>query len=340
METTLNKAADLITSFIVADIPVNLIGSPGVGKSDIIKQVADKLNLKVIDFRLSTADPTDLTGLPFVEDGRSVFLPNVAFPIEKDVVPEGYKGWLLFLDEISNAPMAVQAAAYKLILDREVGLHNLHPEVKIVSAGNKMTDGAAVTGEMSTALKSRMAHINIIHSLEVWLDWAMAAGVHHSITSYLKFSIKDFYRFDPKDKADTFPCPRTWAMADKLVQSLGTNSPLLRDALSATISDGVATNYINFCKNFANLPTFADIVKDPENAEVPRELSSCFAISGSIGSQTDITTVDQIMKYLDRMPMEFQLCTFNDFVKRNPGLAANTSVRGWLRKNAPHLTSD
>lgn len=340
MKTTLDKAASLIQSLIEANIPVNLIGSPGVGKSDTIKQVASALNLQVIDFRLSTADPTDLTGLPYIKDGRSVFLPNEAFPLETDEVPEGKDGWLLFLDEISNAPMAVQAAAYKLILDREVGLHNLHPKVKIVSAGNTMKDAAAVTGEMSTALKSRMAHINIETSLEVWLDWAMKAGVHHSITSYLKCNVLDFYRFDPKDAADTFPCPRTWAMADKVVQSLGSNSPLLRDALSATISDGIAVNYMNYCKHFTNLPNFEQIVKDPENTEVPKELAANYAISGSIGAQTKPENVEQVMKYVARMPMEFQLATFNDFVKRSPGIVANPAVRTWIRANAPQLTAD
>ena len=98
MKTTLTNAADLIIDFINADVPVNLIGSPGLGKSDTIKSVAEKLNLKVIDFRLSTADPTDLTGLPFIKDGRSVFLPNEAFPLSTDAVPEGFSGWLLFLN--------------------------------------------------------------------------------------------------------------------------------------------------------------------------------------------------------------------------------------------------
>ena len=111
MITTIDKAHALITAFVQANTPVNLIGSPGVGKSDVIKQVAESLNLKVIDFRLSTADPTDLSGLPFYENGRSVFLPNVAFPIASGPLPEGKDGWLLFLDEISNAPMSVQAAA-------------------------------------------------------------------------------------------------------------------------------------------------------------------------------------------------------------------------------------
>ena len=130
-----------------------------------------------------------------------------------DEVPEGYDGWMLFLDEITNAPMAVQGAAYKLILDREVGQYKLHDKVFIASAGNLITDAAAVTGEMSTALKSRMAHINIEFSRDAWFDWAMEAGVHHAITSFLKFMPGEMYRFDPKDAADTFPCPRKQAYA-------------------------------------------------------------------------------------------------------------------------------
>ena len=60
MKVTIDKAAQLIIEYVKADIPVNLLGSPGIGKSDIIRTVADKLKLKVIDFRLSTCDPTDL----------------------------------------------------------------------------------------------------------------------------------------------------------------------------------------------------------------------------------------------------------------------------------------
>lgn len=340
MKTTLDKAAPMIESFIQANVPVNLMGSPGLGKSDVIKQVAKKLGLKVIDFRLSTADPTDLTGLPFIENGRSVFLPNVAFPVESDPIPEGYKGWLLFLDEITNAPMAVQAAAYKLILDREVGLHSLHPEVKIVSAGNLVDDGAAVTGEMSTALKSRMAHINIEISIDAWLDWALTAGVHHSVTSFIKFKPTMLYQFDPKVDADTFPCPRTWGMASSVIDAIGLNNPATLQMLSATISDGPATEFVNYCKNFVGLPTYQDIIKDPLGTPIPEGMSTMYALSGSIGAQTKKDSVDKVMQYVERMPKEFQLRTFNDFTKRDPTLVTVGAVREWLVSNAKHLLRD
>lgn len=337
MKTTLDKAAAHITSFIKANVPVNLIGSPGVGKSDVIKQVAKALNLKLIDFRLSTADPTDLSGLPFVDNGRSVFLPNEAFPIATDEIPQGFSGWLLFLDEISNAPMSVQAAAYKLILDRQVGMHDLHPDVKIVSAGNKIDDGAAVTGEMSTALKSRMAHINIEMSLDAWLDWALHANVHHSITSFIKFKPSALYQFDPKVDADTFPCPRTWGMVNSVVQTVGMNDPALQSLVSAVISDGYAVEFINYCKNFVGLPTYEDIIKNPTKVDVPKEMSTLYALSGSIGAQTKKESVDKVMEFVDRMPKEFQLRTFNDFTKRDPLLVTVPAVRQWLLANAKHM---
>ena len=370
MQTTLDKAAPLIVSFIKANVPVNIIGSPGVGKSDAVNSVAKALNLKLIDFRLSTADPTDLSGMPFIADGRSVFLPNEAFPIATDALPmhadiygkpidypvldnkgdpvlntDGtpktenryYDGWLLFLDEISNAPMSVQAAAYKLILDRQVGMHNLHPAVKIVSAGNKLDDGAAVTGEMSTALKSRMAHINIEMSINAWLDWALGANVHHSITSFINFKSTMLYQFNPKVEADTFPCPRTWGMVDKLIKAVGMNDPALQSLVAATISDGPANEFINYCKNFVGLPTYADIVKDPENTDVPKEMSAMYALSGSIGSQVKKESLTEVMKYIERMPKEFQLRTFNDFTKRDPLLVTVPAVRSWLLANAKNM---
>ena len=337
MKTKLSTAAVLIETFITSNVPVNLLGSPGLGKSDVIKQVAAKLNLKVIDFRLSTADPTDISGIPFIHNGRSAYMPNEAFPLHTDTVPEGYSGWLLFLDEITNAPMAVQAASYQLILDRQVGQNKLHDNVRIVSAGNMIDDGAAVTGEMSTALKSRMAHINIELSLDDWLDWAMTANVHHSITSFIKFKPTSLYQFDPKIAADTYPCPRTWSMVNSIVANVGINNPQIQNLVSAVISDGPAVEFINYCKNFVGLPTYADIVKDPTKVDVPKEMSTLFALSGSIGAQTKKDTVADVMVYVERMPKEFQLRTFNDFTKRDPMLVTVPAVRNWLLANAKHM---
>ena len=112
VNVTLADAKPMVKALIASGIPTNLLSSPGVGKSDLIKGIAKELNLKLIDVRLSTCDPCDLVGVPNIQNGRSVWSPNTAFPLQgMDEVPEGYEGFLLFLDEITNAPMAVQAAA-------------------------------------------------------------------------------------------------------------------------------------------------------------------------------------------------------------------------------------
>lgn len=338
MNTTIAKAKQLILNFLKSDVPVNLIGSPGLGKSDVIKSIANELELQVIDLRLSTCDVTDLTGLPSItKDNRSVWAPNECFPVASDAIPAGKKGWLLFLDEITNAPKSVQAAAYKLILDRQVGMFELHPMVYIVSAGNSMDDNAAVTEEMSTALKSRMAHINLQISVDDWLDWAMKANVHHSITSFIEFKRTALYDFRPNQAADTFPCPRTWHMAHKIVDTIGINDSNLQDMIAATIGDGTAHEYVNFTKYFSKLPTFAQIIANPEKVPVPEGTGPLYAIAGSIGSQIDLQTATEAWKYVLRLPMEFQMCVFLNTTKRSPAVAANKEVLAWAREFAPKI---
>ena len=91
-----------------------------MGKSDIIRTIAGLFKLKVIDFRVSQCEPVDMQGYPGVTDGRMTFHIPEYFPIEGDTIPEGYDGWLLFLDEFNSGNKQTEAAAYKLILDREV----------------------------------------------------------------------------------------------------------------------------------------------------------------------------------------------------------------------------
>ena len=117
-------------------------GSPALGKSAIGKQLADAHNLKFIDLRLTELDPTDLHGLPNFKEGKATFVPFDTFPLEGDKIPEGYKGWCIFLDEINSANHSVQAACYKLVLDRMVGQHKLHPKVKLMAAGKFLMDKA------------------------------------------------------------------------------------------------------------------------------------------------------------------------------------------------------
>ena len=111
MQLKPSQASEMLAFYIKSKIVPLLIGSPGIGKSQIIQAVADEYGLKVIDLRLAQCDPTDLGGFPTVEGGRADYLPMKHFPIEGDPIPKGYNGWLLFLDELTSAPTSIQSAA-------------------------------------------------------------------------------------------------------------------------------------------------------------------------------------------------------------------------------------
>lgn len=111
IEVSSTEMPELVIDILKAGLVPNITGSPGIGKSDIIRQVAKDTNLKVIDLRLAQMDPVDLCGMPSIKSNKTKYIPPSTFPIEGDEIPTGYTGWLLFLDEMNSAPMSVQSAA-------------------------------------------------------------------------------------------------------------------------------------------------------------------------------------------------------------------------------------
>jgi len=113
--------------------PVMMWGPPGVGKSQMVSEVAARYRAPVIDIRLSQMEPSDLRGIPFrVGDHVDWAIPSIL----PDAGRHGEKG-ILFLDEITSAPPSVSAAAYQLILDRRLGAYAVPPGWAIFAAGNR-----------------------------------------------------------------------------------------------------------------------------------------------------------------------------------------------------------
>jgi hypothetical protein len=252
-------AREMIAIAIRAELVAMVKGSPGTGKSAIIKQLAEEYGLLVIDLRLSQCDPTDLLGFPNINDEKTLasYIPMSTFPTEDWTVPKGYNGWLLFLDEMNSADRGVQKAAYKLVLDKMVGEFKLHPRCAIVGAGNLDTDGAIVE-EQSTAMQSRLIHINLAVENDPWLRWASRFGIDHRITDYIKFKPGNLYNFNPdKNNEDTYACFRTWEFVHDLLTKgqLDITSDAAVPLLAGTIGEGVAIEFVAFVELYKDLPS-------------------------------------------------------------------------------------
>lgn len=315
---------DLRRCMFAGVVPV-VRSSPGIGKSDIIRKLASELKLLVLDFRLAQADITDLNGLPrFNEEGFAEFVPFDLFPTEETPIPDGYVGWLLFFDEITAAPKQIQAASYKIILERMIGNRKLHKKVVMAAAGNLVTDNA-VAHDMSTAMQSRLVHLELKVSKNDWIQWAINNGIDSRIIGFIEFKSDLLYTFKPDHDDHTYAAPRTWEMAHKLI----IDEPVSMSDLSllgGTVSKGVAQEFITFVEVYSQLPKIGEILADPENCKVPFEPSMKYALSTYLADNFTGSNADKLITYLERLPPECQVVCMRMVNIRQPALMRNTDV--------------
>ena len=336
MQVKISQAITMLTAFIKAKLVPLLVGSPGLGKSQIYQQIADQYNLMLIDVRLAQCDPCDLLGFPQIMGNKAGYLPMNTFPIEGDPIPKGYSGWLLLFDELTSAVPALQSAAYKIILDRKIGIYNLHKNVAVCAAGNLETDNAVVQ-PMSTALQSRMVHLELMVDHKEWLNWAADHGIDPKITSYINFKPGNLYTFSPDHTDKTYASPRTWEFANRVLHAVPEGSSDLLPMLAGTVGEGVAREFLGFCKIFQNLPQIPQIIANPEEVAVPTEPSILFALTGSISHNATTDNLDALILFVERLPIEFQVVCLRETIRRNKSLMGHAAIQKWIAKSATDL---
>lgn len=334
MNITLNQAEKLLPALLNAKITPFLHSSPALGKSSLAKSLADKAKLKVIDLRLTELDSSDLNGLPYFKEGKSTYLPFDVFPLSNSPKPEGYNGWLLLLDEINSALPSVQAAAYKLILDRTVGQHKLHDDVYIIACGNKDTDNA-ITFPLSSALISRFAHFYIEPNTNEWIDWAISNGISLDIISFLGFRPSLLYTFNA-DSSEPYASPRTWEMLSKALKELDddiNNSHL--PLFASLVGDGVATEFMTYLQLKAEVPTIDTIMKNPTSISLPSSLGLQWATVLMVVNHIDVNNYDKLSGYLQRFSGEMQVIALRYIVQNKQALLNKTMQ--WRKQLASEL---
>ena len=336
MEITLIQAKPLIMDALRAHLVPFLQSSPGIGKSSIAREIAEENQLKLIDVRLAQMDPTEISGFPTLRGEKATYLPMDMFPIEGDPIPEGYAGWLLLLDEMNSASLAVQSSAYRLILDRMVGQHPLHSRVAVMAAGNLSTD-KAVVNRLSTAMQSRLIHFHIVADVREWTQWADKSGIDHRIKSFINWKPEMLHRFDPNHADVTFPCPRTWHFLSDMVNKYESLPAEKIPLMAGTIGEGAAREFFAFSKIYAELPSIDSIKQNPEGVHLPDEPSVQHALTGLIAHHLSLKNAAQLMKFLQRLNIDYQVICLRSALTKNADLRTSDVVKDWVRVNAREL---
>jgi len=317
-----------LATAIKAKRPCFIWGAPGVGKSQVVAQVAAENELELVDVRAVLLDPVDLRGLPHINgEGRA----HWAIP---SFLPQKGKG-ILFLDELNAAPLLVQAACYQLILDRKLGEYELPKGWSVLAAGNRETD-KAVTFRMSSALANRFIHLNFDVDLEDWVVWALSADIRIEVIAFIRFRPNLLHQFEPTKNEKTFPSPRTWEYVSDILKS---NPPedIEFDLIAGIVGEAAAAEFMGFMKIYRDLPDPDAILVDPKGSVVPDDPATQYAICGALSRKASVSNFGRVLEYGQRLPIEFSVLLVRDSVKRTPELTKTRAFIKWSTDNSEIL---
>lgn len=322
-----SQLVELLDKLIDKKVPVFLWGSPGIGKSSIVKQIAKAKSIGFIDLRLSLMDPTDLKGIPFYDKEH-----NIARWASPSFLPTHSKG-ILFLDELNSAMPTIQASAYQLILDRCIGEYSLPDGWAIVAAGNKDSD-RALTYRMPTPLANRFVHFELELNVADWRLWAFGAGIDSRIIAYISFRGEHLFTFNPSSEAKSFATPRSWEFVDMILKS-GLKQELLYEAISGAISSEVALEFLSFIKVMDSLPNLEDIFRG-ECRNYPNDVETLFTLSSALVSEFLNSSSDErlenLLKYLLELKSEFSIKIVQDLQKSGVKMEHLDAFSRWVDK--------
>lgn len=327
-------AGQMLRACLKRDVATFMWGPPGIGKTALLEQVGADLGWPVVEETLATMDPTDIRGMGHLLDGKL----NWAKPDFLDELESyGDRPTILFIDEMNaGVSQALLAASLKLIWKRKAGKHPLPLQCRIVAAGNRLTDRAAVT-KTTGPMNNRFSHISIAPDLKAWQTWANENAIEPMLCAYLNWQESRGNPVYGTEDANAlaFQTFRSWVQAAKFVDE----PEAIRVHLFASqVGPAQAAEFEGFIKLFRALPSIDSILADPASARLPNDIATAFAISSALSRRATRQNFAAVIEYAERVgtavSREFETVAVLDATKRDETLKETQAYTAWAVRNA------
>jgi hypothetical protein len=317
---TLAQAKDLLRC-LAHEESLLLLSSPGVGKSDAVRQAAAAAGLECRALLGTQVAPEDVSGVPKLLRERAVFCPPRA------VLPEDGRPYCLFLDELPSAPAEVQKAFYSLLLERRLGEHRLPAGSWVVAAGNRAEDQALVR-PLSSALVNRLFFVQIRVDVAGWLEWAGRAGVRPEVRAFIHHVPSALCRPAPRDPVP-FSTPRAWALLSRDLDLAAAAGRLTAEEQRALAFGRLSPEDAGlFCAlaegGLADLLPLADYLRDP--SRLPRQETALWFLVSRLRKAVERDELSRlglgdelparVNALLAALPQEYRFAALLDLVPR------------------------
>jgi len=336
----LSQLASLLRVTIPARRPTLAVASPGVGKTSIVHQVAEQLGYALRIIHGVISDPTDIKGLPFRSaDGTAAdFLP---FAEWKEIC-ETDKPTVVFLDDLGQTPLSVQAPLMQALHARRVNNRRISDTVSFIAATNRSSDRAGVNGILSPLLdRFTGGVVHIDFDVDDWVAHVLQNNGSPILASFARFRSELINAFDPAAAAalKRSPTPRAWFEG---VQPLLDTNMINAELIGAQVGEGAAAEFVAFYQLFTELPDREVIYKSPKSAPVPdKKPDVMYALMGALAHGCKRENVAPTFEYLDRCPVEFNVLFVKDVAARDAKLIESpewvAAFTKWGAKNAKAL---
>lgn len=296
-----------------------LHGAPGTAKSALVRDAAERAGIAFWDVRLSIKDTVDLTGVPKIEKGKTVFAPPGWLPSEGPGV--------LFLDEYAQAMLSMQNVGGQLIYDRRAGDYCVPDGVLIVLASNRMQDRAGTT-QTPQQINSRCVHIDVDADYDDWRNgYALEAGIDERIIAFLDF--RPELLCQPSKDAEAFPTLRTWEYASNILAM--ELPPVVRnETLAGTVGKGAAAELIGFIDTFEKgVSLWRDVFANPKKAPIPDAGAPMYALMSVLARRVEYDTLETLITYLKRVNKEMANLCVHDAGRLKPVIKEHPAYVGW-----------
>lgn len=321
-----------------------LRGMPGVAKTAIIEQAAADTGYETVFVHGVTSDPIDAKGLPaIVQDGMTMATTAEFLPFgDMRRIIEATKPLLVVLDDLGQAPKAVQAAWMQPIHGRRLNGFEIPKCVRFIAATNRKEDRAGAT-DLITPLRSRLNFcVTVEPDLKSWCEYSLTdQTIDPTVISFARFVHQDgdeVFRFKPG--ADDAPSvPRTLTALGRLHKTLGKD--MMLEIAQGCIGEAMGTKFMAFLETYSKLPNPDKVLLNPDTAPVPDRPDVLFALTGVLANRASENNIDNLLVYEARLPREFGVSMVKDIHQRDQklelGITDQPSMVQWMLKNSELL---
>lgn len=224
--------------------PVFLMGPPGIGKTAIMEQIAQELDVCLVSYSMTHHTRQSALGLPFIE--KKVFngkeyqvseytMSEIIASVYETMEATGKKEGILFLDEINCVSETLAPTMLQFLQCKTFGNQAVPGGWVIVAAGNPPEYNKSVR-EFDLVTLDRVRRIDIEPKLSVWQDYARAHRLHPAVTAYLELRPQHFYKIENDVDGVQFVTARGWEDLSAYLQAA--------DRLALPVDEGVIGQYL------------------------------------------------------------------------------------------------